>query len=103
MRHANADIPILVRIREDSYMEPLLALGATHVLPEMLEATVVIAENMLQQLGMSADELLPLIEGIRRDGYKSLRSYYHGDKVKPTRDMGRVFPALRIVAASRFC
>ena len=91
VRHANADIPILVRIREDSYMEPLLALGATHVLPEMLEATVVIAENMLQQLGMSADELLPLIEGIRRDGYKSLRSYYHGDKVKPTRDMGESF------------
>jgi CPA2 family monovalent cation:H+ antiporter-2 len=50
-----------------------------------------IAENMLQQLGMSSDELLPLIEGIRSDGYKSLRSYYHGDKVKPTRTVGESF------------
>jgi CPA2 family monovalent cation:H+ antiporter-2 len=91
VRNTNADIPILVRIREDSYMEPLLALGATQVLPEMLEATVMIAENMLQQLGMSPDELLPLIEGIRSDGYKSLRSYYHGDKIKPTRIVGETF------------
>lgn len=90
-RQARADIPILVRTRDDRYMELLENLGSTCVLPENLEATVMVAERMLQQLGMTPDELLPVIENIRSDGYKSLRSYYHGDKAKSTKDTGEAF------------
>lgn len=91
VRQTRADIPILVRTRDDHSMESLEALGATSVLPETLEATVMVAENMLEQLGMSPDELVSVIEDIRRDGYKSLRSYYHGDKAKTARATGEAF------------
>jgi CPA2 family monovalent cation:H+ antiporter-2 len=90
-RSARADIPILVRTRDDRYMEALGDLGSTCVLPENLEATVMVAERMLQQLGTSPDELSSVIEGIRSNGYKSLRSYYHGDKVKSAKDVGETF------------
>ncbi len=90
-RQTRADIPIFVRTRDDFHMETLEKLGATTVLPETLEATVVIAEHMLQQLGMASDELLPVVESIRRDGYKVLRSYYHGDSVKSARATGETF------------
>lgn len=80
IRSLEVDIPVLVRIRDDSQMEVLENLGTTPM-PEHLEATVMIAERMLQRLGVSPDELMPVIENIRNDGYKILRSYYHGDKV----------------------
>jgi CPA2 family monovalent cation:H+ antiporter-2 len=82
VRLKNPLIPILVRTRDDRYIEELEKLGATNVLPETLEATVMITHRMLEQLGLSANEVFQVIEKIRGDGYRSLRSYYHGDRDK---------------------
>ncbi|MEB4589797.1 cation:proton antiporter [Candidatus Thiothrix sp. Deng01] len=82
VRQKRADIPILVRTRDERHLEALEQLGATNVLPETLEATLMITQLMLEQLGFSPDEVFRMTEKIRRDSYRSLRSYYHGDQVK---------------------
>jgi CPA2 family monovalent cation:H+ antiporter-2 len=82
VRLKNPLIPILVRTRDDRYIEELEKLGATNVLPETLEATVMITHRMLEQLGLSPNEVFQVIEKIRGDGYRSLRSYYHGEQGK---------------------
>lgn len=101
VRSLGVDVPVLVRIRDDSQMEMLESLGTTPM-PEHLEATVMIAERMLQQLGVSPDELMPVIDNIRNDGYKILRSYYHGDKVASKRDIGETFLHTYVVQESDY-
>ena len=91
VRRKHADIPILVRTRGDSHIDELERLGATSVLPEILEATVMITHRMLEQLGFSPNEVFQVIEKIRGDSYRSLRSYYHGEKDNPLQSRGESF------------
>lgn len=82
VRHKRADIPVLVRTRDERYLETLERLGANSVLPETLEATLMITQRILEQLGFSPDEVFRTTEKIRGDSYRSLRSYYHGEQAK---------------------
>ncbi len=77
------DIPVLVRTRDERHLEALERLGATSVLPETLEATLMITQRIVEQLGFSPDEVFLMTEKSRRDSYRSLHSYYHGDQDKP--------------------
>ncbi len=90
IRHMHDSIPVLVRTRDERQTEALEALSAT-VLHEPLEATVMVAERMLQQLGAPPEELLAITADIRRDNYKVLRSYYHGDKAKTLQGRSETF------------
>lgn len=76
------DIPVLVRTRDERHLESLERLGATSVLPETLEATLMITQRILEQLGFSPDEVFRTTEKIRGESYRSLRSYYHGAQEK---------------------
>ena len=91
IRQKNTEIPILVRTRGDSHIEELQELGATHVLPEILEATVMITHRMLEQLGVSQNEVFQMLEKSRGDGYSALRNYYHGEKDKLIGKRGEAF------------
>lgn len=82
VRRKRADIPVLVRTRDERHLETLERLGANSVLPETLEATLMITQRILEQLGFSPDEVFRTTEKIRGDSYRSLRSYYHGEQAK---------------------
>ncbi|MEZ5534250.1 MAG: cation:proton antiporter [Thiolinea sp.] len=77
-RKKKQDIPILVRTRNDMFMNELEELGATSVLPETLEASLIVAERVLEELGLPAEEISEVVDRIRADGYRSLKSYFHG-------------------------
>ena len=52
IRAAGLELPIIVRCRENGDFSELLALGASQVVPEMLEASLAIGEQVLLQLGI---------------------------------------------------
>nr|CAA6806106.1 MAG: Glutathione-regulated potassium-efflux system protein KefB [uncultured Thiotrichaceae bacterium] len=79
-RKKQADIPILVRTRNDICMNELEELGATSVLPETLETSLIIAERVLEELGLPGEEVSEAVQKIRADGYRSLKSYFHGEQ-----------------------
>ncbi|SEA30970.1 monovalent cation:H+ antiporter-2, CPA2 family [Thiothrix caldifontis] len=83
VRLKRTDVPVLVRTRDERHLEALERLGATSVLPESLEATLMITQRIVEQLGFSPDEVFQMTEKIRQDSYRSLHSYYHGDQDKP--------------------
>lgn len=83
VRLKRADIPVLVRTRDERHLQALVRLGATTVLPESLEATLMITQRIVEQLGFSPDEVFEMTEKIRRDSYRALHSYYHGAQDKP--------------------
>ncbi len=80
VRLKHADIPVLVRTRDERHLQTLMRLGATSVLPETLEATLMITQRIVEQLGFSPDEVFQMTEKIRGDSYRALHSYYHGER-----------------------
>lgn len=80
VRLKHADIPVLVRTRDERHLQTLIRFGATSVLPETLEATLMITQRIVEQLGFSPDEVFQMTEKIRRDSYRALHSYYHGER-----------------------
>ncbi len=52
IREDNIDIPIIVRCHHHEGFEELISVGANHVVPEMLEASLVIGSHVLSMLGI---------------------------------------------------
>ena len=90
-RKKNSDIPILVRTRDDSAMGQLEELGASTVLPETLEASVMITERVLLQLGLPETEVSEVTKRVRDEGYKSLKTYFHGEPKTEARTLDESF------------
>ncbi len=78
VRQQNADIPIIVRAHDDTHLEELEAAGATDVVPESVEASLMLATHLLNQLGVDRDEIKRVIEQARTDHYGRVRRYFHG-------------------------
>ncbi|HMT92959.1 monovalent cation:proton antiporter family protein [uncultured Thiothrix sp.] len=83
-RKKNKNIPIVVRARDDTYLEALIKLGATEVLPESLEASVMVARRVLEKLELPNEEIEQVVGRIRIEGYKQLKSFFHGTPQKAT-------------------
>ncbi len=58
IRSAGLELPIIVRCTENGDFSELIALGADQVIPEMLEASLVIGEQVLLQLGIKEDDII---------------------------------------------
>ena len=82
-RRKQASIPILVRTRNELHIRELEALGATEVLPELLESGIMVAERVMKRLELPLEEINGAIERTRKDGYSALISYFRGESPKP--------------------
>jgi CPA2 family monovalent cation:H+ antiporter-2 len=68
-----ADLPVYVRAREHRHARRLLALGATDVVPETVEASLQLSLRVLQGIGMPEEASLELIESERQAATEDLR------------------------------
>ena len=57
LRGAGIEVPLIVRCREQGNYDELIALGADEVIPEMLEASLLIGEKVLNELDIEASEI----------------------------------------------
>lgn len=78
-RKRRADIPILVRTLEERDLDRLEQAGATAVIPEILESSLLIARAMLERLDITSEAIDELIERERADRYRSLRGRFRGE------------------------
>lgn len=70
---------VMVRTRDESQVEALRAAGASEVVPETLEAGLMIATHVLRLLGVPAHRVVQLMEDQRREKYRLLRELFPGD------------------------
>lgn len=77
-RSANGGIPIIARVVDDLHLERLKRAGASEVIPEALEASMMLATYLLERLQVPLVEVLRLVEKARADHYKNLRCFFHG-------------------------
>jgi len=78
VRQLRPDLPVLVRTADDTNLERLQQAGATEVIPESLEASLMLASHLLVLLGVSVRQVLHRIEDVRSHRYQMLRGFFHG-------------------------
>jgi CPA2 family monovalent cation:H+ antiporter-2 len=83
VREQAADVPILVRARDDSQLDLLLQTGATEVVPETLEASLMLASHMLTLLKVPIGRVVRKVQNIRGDRYAILRSVFRDSAREP--------------------
>jgi CPA2 family monovalent cation:H+ antiporter-2 len=71
-------LPVLVRTSSDGDLEILRAAGATEVVPEIVEGSLMLASHALALAGVPLSRVLRRIRHIRDDRYQMLRGYFHG-------------------------
>jgi len=72
-RTLNSDLPILVRSGDDSNLDSLLEAGATEVIPETLESSLMLATNLMLLLKTPVERIDDLVQAIRSQRYTLLK------------------------------
>lgn len=75
MRH---DLPVVVRTADERDMERLTRAGAAEVVPEALEASLMLASHALVLVGVPINRVLKRIRQTRSKRYSLLRGFYRG-------------------------
>jgi len=70
------DVPILVRTRDDSKLAELKAAGATEVVPELLESSLMLASHALIMLGLSEKTVQRRVDEVRHNRYHLLEGCF---------------------------
>ena len=71
-------LPVIVRSHDDSDLELLRQAGATEVVPEALESSLMLASHALVVVGVPLRRVVHPVQSARDERYASLRGYFHG-------------------------
>jgi len=101
LHHVHAvrpDLPVIVRTADERDMERLRRAGATEVVPEALEASLMLASQALILLGVPINRVLRRIRETRVQRYSLLRGFYRGmsdsDRDEPDEHQPRLHSVL---------
>ncbi|MCA0177018.1 MAG: cation:proton antiporter [Proteobacteria bacterium] len=71
-------VPVVVRTLDDADLERLRAAGATEVVPEAVEGSLMLASHALALVGVPMRRVIRLVQEARDARYNLLRGYFHG-------------------------
>jgi CPA2 family monovalent cation:H+ antiporter-2 len=79
VRELRTDVPILVRTQDDTKLEELQAAGATEVVPETFEASLMLLSHLLLLMKLPVGRVIRTVNDIRSHRYQMLRQYFRAD------------------------
>ena len=71
-------VPVIVRTIDDTHLERLRDAGATEVVPEAIEGSLMLAAQALALVGVPMQRVIRVIRDARDKRYHLLRGYFHG-------------------------
>ena len=71
-------VPVIVRTLDDNDLEKLQAAGATEVVPEAIEGSLMMASHVLALVGVPMRRVIRVVQDQRDARYGLLRGYFHG-------------------------
>lgn len=74
----NPSLPVVVRSHDDTDLEKLRAAGATEVVPDLMEGSLMLASHALVLLGVPLRRVVHTVQMARDARYESLRGFFHG-------------------------
>lgn len=78
MQDLAPDLPVIVRSYDDSDLDKLRAAGASEVVPEAIEGSLMLASHALLTMGVPLRRVVHRIQTARGERYASLRGFFHG-------------------------
>ena len=72
------NVPVVVRTVDDVDLDKLRAAGATEVVPEAIEASLMLASHALALVGVPMRRVIRVVQGQRDARYSLLKGYFHG-------------------------
>jgi len=89
VRALQAELPVLVRTQDDSHLDALRESGATEVVPEILEGSLMLVSHVLVMLNVPVHRVLHRVQQARRARYKQLKGFFYGAGADMTADSTR--------------
>jgi CPA2 family monovalent cation:H+ antiporter-2 len=71
-------VPVIVRTQDDHDLEKLTTAGATEVVPEAIEGSLMLASHALALVGVPMRRVIRVVQDQRDARYNLLRGYFHG-------------------------
>jgi monovalent cation:H+ antiporter-2, CPA2 family len=97
VRELRPDVPILVRTQDDSKLEELQQAGATEIVPETLEASLMLVSHLLLLLGVPVSRVVKTVGDIRNNRYAMMRRLFRRDDARLVEDTGNLNEELHTV------
>ena len=72
------DLPVIVRTYDETHMDEFRDAGATEVVPEVLEGSLMLASHALVLLGIPLNRVVKRIRLFREERYKMFKGYFRG-------------------------
>jgi CPA2 family monovalent cation:H+ antiporter-2 len=86
VRELRTDVPILVRTQDDAKLEELQAAGATEVVPETFEASLMLLSHLLLLMKVPVGRMIRSVNEIRSHRYSMMRQYFRDSGAEPLDD-----------------
>jgi CPA2 family monovalent cation:H+ antiporter-2 len=85
------DLAVIVRTQDDHDLERLTRAGATEVVPEVLEGSLMLGSHALVLLGVPLSRVIRRVREARDQRYRLLRGYFHsiGEDAETVDEEGR--------------
>jgi len=71
-------VPVIVRTQDDHNLDKLQRAGATEVVPEAIEGSLMLATHALALVGVPMRRVIRIVQEQRDARYSMLRGYFHG-------------------------
>jgi CPA2 family monovalent cation:H+ antiporter-2 len=71
-------VPVIVRTQDDHNLDKLQQAGATEVVPEAIEGSLMLATHALALVGVPMRRVIRIVQEQRDARYSMLRGYFHG-------------------------
>ncbi len=83
LRDSGHALPVLVRTRDGANLGVLLDAGATEVVPETLEASLMLGIQLLHMLGVPMRQIIHRMRAVRGDRYQLLQVFFQTADQEP--------------------
>lgn len=80
VRALRLDLPVFVRTKDDANLEKFQEAGATEVVPELLEGSLMLASHLLLTLGVPASKIMYKIRNVHSNRYQFLQGFFEGNE-----------------------
>jgi CPA2 family monovalent cation:H+ antiporter-2 len=94
IRGLRPELPVVVRTLDDTYIDRLEAAGASEVVAEVMEGSLMLASHALMLLGVPVRRVLRRIQSTRESRYHVLRGVFQGGALEEGE--GQVRPQARL-------
>jgi CPA2 family monovalent cation:H+ antiporter-2 len=100
-RKHHQDLPLIVRSHDDSQTKLFLEKGATEVIPEILEASLMISSHILLLMNVHPTEVYRWIDESRQNRYNLLRFVFPGRESLSLEEIDYAKEALNVVTLTQ--